>query len=442
MPKKLERALTPRGVVTAKAGMHADGGGLYLQVTSAKDGLSLNRSWIFRYRLPDGRLRDMGLGPLSTIGLSEAREKAREHRAKRLDNIDPIEERRAARAVPAVKSMSFDEASRTYIAANEKNWKNEKHRSQWWQTIKAYASPVIGNVPVRDIDTNHLTKVLEPIWAEKPETASRLRGRIEVILSWAKVLGLREGENPARWRGHLDQVFAKLSVARKAKRARTGRGEHQPALPYGELPGFLEALLAREGIAARALEFTILTAARTSETIGAGWDEIDTAGKLWTVPAERMKADREHRIPLCDRALEILEEMREHGAAHLFHGDELDGPLSDMAMAQVVRRMNREAALAGAPRWIDPRQNGREVVPHGFRSTFRDWAAERTNFPSEMVEMALAHAVDDKVEAAYRRGDLFLKRRKLMDAWAAYCGKPALRDVTEKVVAMRAAHRS
>jgi len=250
-----------------------------------------------------------------------------------------------------------------------------------------------------------MLKILEPIWTTKPETASRLRGRIESILDWARVRGYRDGENPARWRGHLDELFPNKTKIRKVR--------HHAALPYGELPGFLTALREEEGIAARALEFTILTVARTGETIGATWAEMDLLNKTWAVPAERMKAGKEHRTPLPLRALAILEEMRRHrhtteDSAFVFPGGKIGKPLSNMAFLMLLRRMDRD-----------------DLTAHGFRSTFRDWAAERTSFQNHVVEMALAHAVGDKVEAAYRRGDLFQKRRQLMDAWGAYCTKPA-----------------
>ena len=234
MPRKLEKALSPRRVQTAGPGLHCDGGGLYLQVSEAKDGKSLNRSWVFRY-WANGKLRDMGLGPLGTIGLAGAREKARAMRAKRLEGIDPIEERRAARAIPASEFITFDQAAAAYITTNEETWKNPAHRAQWRSTVSTYASPVIGALPVRDVDTSHVTTILDPLWKEKPETGSRVRGRIEAVLDWAKVRGHRSGENPARWRGHLDHIYPSLGKAKKSKRARTGRGDHHPALPYPRL---------------------------------------------------------------------------------------------------------------------------------------------------------------------------------------------------------------
>jgi integrase len=407
-------------VKTAGRGLHCDGGGLYLQVTVAKDGERLNRSWIFRYRV-GGRLRDMGLGPLSTIGLADAREIARKHRAKLLDNIDPIEEKRASRSKPAIRLMTFDQAATAYIAEREDSWKNAIHRAQWRSTIRDYASPIIGKMAVRDIATNHITAILDPIWKDKPETASRLRGRMESILDWAKVRGHRDGENPARWRGHLDHIYTSPSKARKAKHVRVGRDGHHAALPYSEIGSFVAALRERSGSAAHALEFAILTAGRTSEVIGARWNEVDLDAAVWTVPAGRMKAGKEHRVPLSPRALAIVAEMAAiKQSDYVFPGDREGEPLSQMALLMALRRMGRD-----------------DLTVHGFRSTFRDWAAERTNFPREVAEMALAHTIGDRVEAAYRRGDLFAKRVRLMHDWAKFCEmKPADRNL--KVVSLHA----
>jgi integrase len=285
-----------------------------------------------------------------------------------------------------------------YVAAHCAGWKNAKHRQQWENTLVTYVSPVFGPLSVQAIDTDLVLKAIEPIWTEKPETASRVRGRIQVVLDWARARGYREGENPARWRGHLSHLLSDHSKIRRVK--------HHSALPFAELPRFLADLQLRDGISARALEFTVLTAGRTGETIGATWNEIDLARRIWTIPASRMKAEKEHRVPLSGRAVEILKSLpREDGNDHVFIGPKAGGPLSNMAMAAVLRRMGRS-----------------HITVHGFRSTFRDWAAERTNFPREIVEAALAHAIDNKVEAAYRRGDLFEKRCRLIEAWAKFCG--------------------
>jgi integrase len=387
------------GRATGRPGMHPDGGGLYLQVTKS------GASWIYRYML-NGRAREMGLGPLAIFGLQEARAKALDARRLRHEGIDPIEARKGVRArerLDAAKAMTFKQCAESYIKAHRAGWRNVKHAAQWEATLATYAEPIIGALPVQAIDTALVLKVIEPLWTSKPETASRLRGRIESILNWATARGYRAGENPARWRGHLDNLLPARSKVRKV--------EHHAALPYAELPNFLIVLRQQEGTAARALEFTILTAARTGETIGATQAEINGAGRIWTVPADRMKAGKDHRVPLSRRALAILDEgktVRTDGNEFLFPGGKRGKSLSNMAMTEVLRRMGRG-----------------DITVHGFRSTFRDWAAERTNFPSEVVEMALAHTVGDKVEAAYRRGDLFEKRRRLMEAWAEFCARRA-----------------
>jgi integrase len=391
-----------------------DGAGLYLQVSPTG-----TKSWVFRYSVK-GRERYMGLGPFPDVSLADARGAANDCRKLRRQDIDPIDHRAGQRAealLASAATKTFRECASVYVESKKDGWRNAKHAAQWTATLETYAYPVIGDLPVQTVDTALVEKVLKPIWASKTETASRVRGRIEAVLDWATVQGFRKGENPARWRGHLDKLLPARSKVRKV--------EHHPALPYGELPGFLEALRGQEGIAARALEFTILTVARTNETIGATLDEIGARAKLWTIAAERMKAERDHRVPLSKRALAILEEMKDEAAGDfVFPGGKASHPLSNMAMLQLVERMNARRTAAGQPRWTDPKNGNKDIVPHGFRSTFRDWASERTNFPSEVVEMALAHAVGDKVEAAYRRGDLFEKRRKLMNAWAAYCTTP------------------
>jgi integrase len=379
-------------------GKYPDGGGLYLQVTG--DGA---KSWIYRFML-GGRERQMGLGPLSAVGLADARTKAAECRALRQDGIDPIEARKATReqaALDAARTTTFKEAAMAYIGAHKAGWRNSKHVSQWAATLETYAHPTIGSLSVQAVDTAMVLKILEPIWSAKPETASRVRMRIENILDWAAVRGYRKGENPARWRGHLDHLLPAKTKVRRV--------EHHAALPYAELPDFLKSLRKHEGTAARALEFTILTAARTGEAIGAQFDEFDIDAAMWIVPDDRMKSGREHRVPLTQRAADIVSERRAKAEGpHVFPGQRPAKPISNMAMAMVLRRMGRS-----------------DITVHGFRSTFRDWAAERTNFPNEVVEMALAHAVEDKVEAAYRRGDLLDKRRRLMDAWGEYCNHPA-----------------
>jgi integrase len=376
-------------------GLHGDGGGLYLQV-----GEGGAKSWIYRYTL-NGKTREMGLGPCRSVSLAEAREKAQECRRLRDQHIDPIEHRRDARTralLEATANITFDEASAAYIEAHRAGWRNAKHAAQWESTLKTYAEPILGRLPVQVIDTKLVLKVIEPIWATKVDTAYRVRGRIEAVLDWTKARGYRDGENPARWKGHLDKLLPLRSKVRKVA--------HHPALPYAELPAFMECLRNMNGVAARALEFTILTAGRTGETLGAKWDEINTPEKLWIIPAERMKAGKEHRVPLSPRALEILEEMKQvrDGNGFVFPSTRRGKPLSNMAMLKVLCRCNRD-----------------DLTVHGFRSTFRDWAADKTDFVNEVVEMAVAHAVSNKVEVAYRRGELLDKRRALMGVWERYC---------------------
>jgi integrase len=380
-------------------GMYADGGGLYLHVSG-----NGAKSWIYRFML-DKRPREMGLGATHTITLAEARDMAVECRKLRREGIDPIEIRRVRRQgalLDAAKAMSFTECAERYIAANKAGWRSPKSLAAWKGTLAAFVYPAFGKLPVQAIDTALVTKAIGPIWTTKPETAGRVRGRIEAILDYARVQGWRAGENPARWRGHLDKALPKKTKVRAV--------EHHPALPFGELPVFMGKLRQENGSAARPLELAIVTAARTGEIIGARWSEIDLAGQVWTIPGARMKGGREHRVPLSDAALAIIGKMAEDRSSDfVFPGGNRGRPLSNMAMLQVLKRMKRA-----------------DLTVHGFRSTFRDWAAERTNFQNEVIEMALAHALGDKVEAAYRRGDLFDKRRRLMEAWAAYCqGTPA-----------------
>jgi integrase len=383
-------------------GYYGDGGGLWLQVTTGADGTP-RKSWVYRFMLT-GRSREMGLGPLSLFGLHDARAKALDARRLCYEGIDPIEARRTARSkakLEAAKAITFKECAEAYVRAHRAGWRNHKHAAQWDSTLATYAYPVIGALAAQAIDTSLVIRILEPIWNEKPETASRLRGRIEAVLDWAKVRGYREGDNPARWRGHLDKLLPARSKVRRV--------QHHAALPYSDLPACLELLRAREGVAARALEFTILTAARTAETIGATWNEIDFQKKVWSLPAHRMKAGREHLVPLGPRAIQILEEARSNGketdpSRYTFVSDRQGKRLSNMALLMLLRRMGFG-----------------EFTAHGFRSTFRDWAAERTNYPNEVAEMALAHTISDKVEAAYRRGTLFERRVRLMNDWANFC---------------------
>lgn len=400
-----------------RPGLYGDGGGLYLQVSA-----NGAKSWIFRYWVAQrdvatgevvrdptankvkGRNRDMGLGSYVTVSLQEARERALECRKLREKEIDPIEAREQTKrqaALEHAKSLKFKDAASTYMASHSVAWKNEKHAGQWSATLEKYAYPIIGDLPLQVIDTTLVMKVVEPIWSIKPETASRLRGRIESVLDWATARGYRQGENPARWRGHLAKLLPARTKVRKV--------EHHAALPYVELPAFLEELRHQNGIAARALEFTILTAARTNETIGARKREVDRKNKVWVIPDARMKAGKDHRVPLMPLALQLIDsaQIADDDDTFIFAGSS-GAALSNMAMLKVLERMGRG-----------------DLTVHGFRSTFRDWAAECTDFPNEVVEMALAHTVSSKTEAAYRRGDLFEKRRQLMNAWAEFCGEAA-----------------
>jgi integrase len=387
--------LTAIGVAKLKSpGMYGDGGGLWLQVTGKGA-----KSWIFRFTLR-GKARAMGLGSASTFTLAEAREKALTCRKLCADGLDPIEVRRerdGEARIQAARAMTFRQCAEAYIDAHRTGWRNAKHAAQWTATLEAYAFPVFGELPVAGVDTSLVMRALEPIWAAKPETASRVRGRVESILDWATTRGFRRGENPARWRGHLENLLPKRSRVRKV--------EHHAALPYAEMPAFMAALAEQPGNAARALEFTILTAARTSETLGATWSEFDLDAGVWIVPAARMKAGAEHRVPLSGPALAVLQRMAGiRSGDFVFAGGRRGRPLSNMSMLMMLRRMGRS-----------------ELTVHGFRSSFRDWAAETTNISAEVVEAALAHTVESKVERAYRRGDLFRKRRELMQAWALYC---------------------
>lgn len=378
-------------------GLYGDGAGLWLKVTA-----SGSKSWIFRYAF-GGRERWTGLGPYPEVSLADAREAAADYRKKVRAGIDPLDEKQerlaAARAARA-KSVTFDWCRDKYIDAHKAGWKNTKHADQWQNTLEAYASPIIGKLSVDQIDTAHVMRVLEPIWAEKAETASRLRGRIESVLDWATARKYRAGENPARWKGHLDSLLP--------HRSRVAKVKHHAALPWLDMAPFMVQLREQEGVGARALEFAILTAARSGEVRGMKWGEVDMKAGIWIVPDGRMKAGKEHRVPLSEAALRILQlrkNEQEPAADTLVFPGRKDGkPLSDMSLTAVLKRMERA-----------------NLTAHGFRSSFRDWAAEATNYPRDMAEMALAHTVGDKVEAAYRRGDMFEKRRRMMADWSTHC---------------------
>jgi len=377
------------------SGTHSVGGvaGLMLQVTP-----SGARSWILRVMV-GGKRREIGLGAYPGVTLAQARERAREVRQIIAEGRDPVAEREAARRALAktqALQITFDEATKKLIASKSSEWSNPKHAAQWQSTLDTYASPVIGNMQVGEIELGHITKILEPIWTTKTETASRLRGRIESVLDWATVHGFREGENPARWKGHLDKILAKPSKVSQVR--------HHAALPHGDIPAFIADLRARQGIAARALEVLILTACRSNEVRGATWAEFDLDRKVWEIPATRMKANKDHRIPLSDQVVEIIKRLPLGDDDDLVFAAPRGGVLSDMTLGAVLKRMGRG-----------------DITAHGFRSTFRDWAGETTAYPREVIEHALAHQLKDKAEAAYARGSLFTKRRDLMDDWATYC---------------------
>jgi integrase len=383
-----------------KPGRYGDGHGLYLRVAEYpdRDGKpKRSRNWVFRYEIA-GRERWMGLGPLHSVTLAEARAYARECRALLVQGLDPIEARAAKRRgtrLAAARAVTFKQIAERYIKSHSAGWKNAAHRAQWPSTMASYVYPVIGNVAVGDVDTGMIMKILEPIWSDKPETGSRVRGRIERVLDAAKAQGLRSGENPARWKGHLKNLLpARDKVQRKG---------HHPAMPDADMPAFMAAIRARKEISAKALEFTILTASRTNEAIRARWSEIDLDAKLWTVPPDRMKSGRPHIVPLSDRAVAILKSLdRIAGCPFVFPGAKHGQPLSNMAMLELLRGMRPG------------------YVVHGFRSTFRDWCGDRTNYPRDVIEAALAHQIKDKTEAAYRRRTAVEKRRRLMADWSHY----------------------
>ena len=404
MARQQQRLTALQVTKYTKPGLYGDGGGLTLQITNAGA-----KSWLFRYMV-GGRPFGMGLGPTHTVSLAEARQKALDARKLLIDGINPLaakKQSQIAAALTDAKMMSFDQCAEAYILAHKAGWKNAKHGDQWTNTLNTYASPVFGHLPVAEIDTGLVVKCLAPIWESKTETASRVRGRIESVLGWATTSGYRTGENPARWKGHLENLLATIS--------KSSRTKNHPSLPWPRIGAFMAALRVREGVAARAVEFAILTACRSGEVRGAQWAEFDTAGKLWTIPAERMKAKREHQVPLSDAALALLESMPKEDDVDVVFAGTKGQPLSDMSLTAVIRRINGDAK----PIWADA--NGEGITVHGFRSSFRMWAAETTNYPREVAEHALAHQLPDAVERAYQRGSQFAKRAALMAEWAVYC---------------------
>lgn len=382
--------LNARKVETALPGRHGDGRGLFLYVKP-----SGARSWVLRYQI-HGRRRDLGLGAYPDVSLARARERALDARRLIAEGEDPIAKKQQTRP------KTFKEAALELIESKRPGWKNAKHAAQWTSTLETYAFPKLGQMQVAKVETTDVIGALKPIWADKPETANRVRQRIEAVIDYASALGIRTGENPARWRGHLDHLLPKPTKMRAVK--------HHPALPHAEIADFMAALAQREGTVARALAFTILTAARSGETRGMTWREVDLEAGTWTIPAQRMKAGKEHRVPLTAAAITALGQA---GAPDtlVFGSETKKGKsISDMSMTAVLRRMGRD-----------------DITVHGFRSTFRDWAGETTGFPREVIEAALAHGIKDKAEAAYARSDLFDKRRKLMEAWASVALVPNVR---------------
>lgn len=403
MARQINRLSALQVTKLTKPGLYGDGAGLTLQITKA--GV---KSWLFRF-MREGKAYGMGLGATHTVSLAEARQKALEARKLLGDGTNPLVEKRdklLAKALERAKMMTFDQCSAAYIEAHRASWKNAKHIDQWINTLATYAGPVFGQLPVADIDTALVVKCLVPIWQTKTETASRLRGRIESVLGWATTSGYRTGQNPARWKGHLENLLANIS--------KTSRTKNHPSLPWQRIGDFMAALKAREGTAPRAVAFTILTACRSGEVRGAQWSEFDFKERMWTIPASRMKAHKEHQVPLSDAALAVLASISQSGE-FVFAGSK-GQTLSDMALTAVIRRMNSHEAK---PVWINAMGEG--ITVHGYRATFRMWTAETTAYPREVAEHALAHKLPDAVERAYQRGTQFLKRRSLMAEWGAYC---------------------
>ncbi|QWG13638.1 integrase arm-type DNA-binding domain-containing protein [Bradyrhizobium sediminis] len=401
MLEKLSPAAITRKAEYRKPGRYADGGGLYLQVTPKRGDDGVTRAWLFQYSW-QGKVRQMGLGSFVNVSLAQARKRAKAARDKVADGIDPIGEKKAERKAASVKvaqPQSFEAFANDYIATHSPSWRSEIHRKQWTSTLKTYAFPIIGRMAVPDIETADVLRVVKPIWTTKQETADRVRGRIEKILHAAKAQELRSGDNPAVWRNHLSHLLP--------KRKKKTKDDHFPAMPYEELPAFMCELIKRQGISPRALEVCILTVARTGSLIGMRQDELDMRNEhTWTIPAWRMKrSEEEHIVPLPERAREIIKTIpREKGSPYIFMGTKPQTHLSNMAMLELLRGMLPD----------------KDYVVHGFRSSFNDWASEQTDAKHIVVEKAMAHAIKDKTEAAYRRGELLELRRTLMDQWANY----------------------
>lgn len=386
--------LSPRKVATATAGKHEDGGGLRLVVSK-----SGSRKWVLRFTFRSKR-REMGLGSFPDTGLAEARRKAESFRKLAEEGVDPICTRDLEKQPQT--NPTFTNCAARYIQSHRRSWRNAKHARQWVSTLKTYVRPVIGNLPIEEVTTQDVLKILTPIWTVKNETAKRVQGRMENILDFAAAHGYREPINPARWRGHLDKLLAKPSKVQNVT--------HHPAMPYEQVADFMAAMQAYKSMSSKALQLLILTATRTSEVLNAEWHEVDLDNATWTIPAERMKVRREHRIPLSHQAVSLLSNLpRVTGNSYVFPGMKAGRPLSNMSLLKFMHGLG-----------YGPSGEKGNYVPHGFRSSFRDWTGEITSYPRDVAEMALAHAIENKVEAAYRRGDLFEKRRKMMQEWANY----------------------
>jgi len=389
--------LSPRKVATAEPGKHEDGGGLRLVVS--KGGA---KKWVLRFTLKSKR-REMGLGSFPDTGLAEARRKAENYRKLAKEGTDPIHARELE--TQQQSTPTFTNCAARYIQSHRRSWRNAKHARQWVSTLKTYARPVIGEMPVDEIDTHQILNILSPIWIAKTETAKRVQGRIENVLDFASAHKYRDEANPARWRGHLDKLLPKPSKVQKVT--------HHPAMPYEQVAAFMGAVQDYNSVSSKALQLLILTATRTSEVLNAEWHEIDLVNATWTIPAKRMKASREHRIPLSHQALALITTLPSvKGNSFVFPGMKPSRPLSNMLLLQFMRGLG-----------YGPSGDKGNYVPHGFRSSFRDWTGEVTSYPRDVAEMALAHAIENKVEAAYRRGDLFEKRRAMMQEWADYITK-------------------
>jgi integrase len=395
--------LTPDEIKNKQTGRHADSDGLYLQVSA-----SGAKSWLYRYQI-EGRRREYGIGSLSKFTLAQARKERDQLRLKVKAGIDPLAEKQKNKAIAerdkkeaANKAMTFEVCAEKFIDIMEAQWSNSKHRDQWRNTLRDYAYPIIGNLPICDIETTHVRECLDPIWFTKTETAKRLRQRIESVIDYAIASGYRQERNPAIWKGLLDKAYPKPSKVMEVKHEKAGTEKHHPALPYGEMPAFMKELIKQQGVAAKALRFTILTASRTGEVRFATWDEFDLEKKEWNIPKLRMKARKPHRVALSDAAVELLKNLPKD-TPYVFPGGKIGKPLSENGMAAVLKRMGRK-----------------DITVHGFRSTFRDYIGEETGFPHRLAEFALAHGLTDEAEKAYARGDLLKKRFKMMNAWAAY----------------------